>query len=74
MLRYRIHPAIGIARLGNSPDFFIGPELPGLPGNLDETSGAFRSFRDASGQILRQSARFRVFEYADMAHRSRREK
>ena len=26
----RIHPAIGIARLGNSPDeYFIGPEIPG---------------------------------------------
>ena len=25
----KIHPAIGIARLGNSPyEFFIGPELP----------------------------------------------
>jgi L-Lysine epsilon oxidase N-terminal len=25
----KIHPAIGVARLGNSPEFFIGPELPG---------------------------------------------
>ena len=26
----KIHPAIGIARLGNSPtEFFIRPELPG---------------------------------------------
>jgi hypothetical protein len=27
----KIHPAIGIARLGNSPTgFFIGPEQPGV--------------------------------------------
>ncbi len=27
----KIHPAIGIARLGNSPTtFFIGPEKPGV--------------------------------------------
>ena len=31
--QYKIHPAIGIARVGNGhPDqFFIGPEIPGLP-------------------------------------------
>ena len=27
---YKIHPAIGIARVGNSPDeFFVGPERIG---------------------------------------------
>ena len=30
---YKIHPAIGIARVGNSPTaFFIGPETPDSPG------------------------------------------
>jgi len=24
----RIHPAIGIARVGNSEEYFIGPEIP----------------------------------------------
>ena len=29
---YKVHPAIGIARVGNSPDeFFIGPERIGQP-------------------------------------------
>ena len=29
--RYRIHPAIGIARVGNAPasEYFVGPEMPG---------------------------------------------
>jgi hypothetical protein len=29
--KLRIHPAIGIARVGRSPEgFFIGPEIPGV--------------------------------------------
>ena len=27
--QYKIHPAIGIARVGNSPELFVGPEIPG---------------------------------------------
>ena len=56
MVKARIHPAIGIARLGNSPDeFFIGPEVP----------GAFHSgpFKDDGGRIKRQAARFRIYGY-----------
>lgn len=56
----KIHPAIGIARLGNSPDeFFIGPEqrwdVPDPPGG----------FKDGQCRIKRQAARFRVFAYHD---------
>ena len=30
---YKIHPAIGVARVGNHPDaFFVGPEAPGSAG------------------------------------------
>jgi len=51
-----IHPAFGIARVGNSPDeFFLGPEAPGphpTPGD---------GFKDAAGRIKRQAARFRVY-------------
>ena len=51
-----IHPGIGIARLGNSPnEFFIGPEAPGL------TPFPTNGFKDASGCIKRQVARFRVY-------------
>ena len=54
----RIFPGIGIARVGDSPDgFFIGPESPGL----GPTPGT--AFKDASGRICRQAARFRVFGY-----------
>jgi hypothetical protein len=60
---FRIHPAIGIARMGNSPEFFIGPETPGVDANWNDATQRFNPFRDRQGRILRQGARFRVFEY-----------
>jgi hypothetical protein len=59
---FRIHPAIGVARMGNSPKFYLASETPGLPANSDDGTN-FRAFRDEQGQILRQGVRFRVFEY-----------
>src|ERR1051325_5662142 len=53
----KIHPAIGIARLGNSNEVFIGPQIPGvtpLPPN-----GSYRS----GGKILRQACEFRVYRH-----------
>lgn len=55
---FKIHPAIGIARLGNSPDkYFIGPELPGS--NNPPVGG----YKDKQMRIKRQAARFRIFGY-----------
>jgi hypothetical protein len=54
----KIHPAIGIARLGNSPtEFFVGPEKPGV--HTPPPGG----YRDPQGRIKRQAARFRLFGY-----------
>lgn len=75
-LRYEIHPAIGVPRVGNSPHaFYLAPEtIGGLPlacdsaGNvIDENGGArpVRKFKDDEGSICRQAARFRVFAYDD---------
>jgi hypothetical protein len=56
----KVHPAIGVARLGNSPDeFFIGPERRWDP--PDPPGG----FKDAQCRVKRQAARFRVFAYHD---------
>jgi L-Lysine epsilon oxidase N-terminal/L-lysine epsilon oxidase C-terminal domain/von Willebrand factor type A domain len=56
----KIHPAIGVARLGNSPDeFFIGPE------KLWEPPDPAGGFKDASCRVKRQAARFRIFAYHD---------
>ena len=62
MTDFRIHPAIGVARVGNSDQFFIGPESPGVPANLD-ASGNLLPFKDSTGKVLRQAARFRIFEF-----------
>lgn len=53
----RIHPAIGIARVGNSDDFFIGPELPTAP---PPPPGGYR---DSFGRLKRQAALFRIYGY-----------
>jgi len=51
-----IHPAIGVARAGNSPDgYFLGPELPGVYPVPDG------GYKDAVGRVKRQAARFRVY-------------
>jgi L-Lysine epsilon oxidase N-terminal/L-lysine epsilon oxidase C-terminal domain len=56
--RVAIHPAIGIARVGNSRDsFFFGPEVPGI---LPHARGGFK---DNNGAVARQAARFRVFGF-----------
>ncbi|HKV38748.1 MAG TPA: LodA/GoxA family CTQ-dependent oxidase [Blastocatellia bacterium] len=61
---YKIHPAIGIARVGNSPDYYIAPETPGgLPILPDGKPFTPADFRDDQRQLRRQGARFRVFKY-----------
>lgn len=54
----RIHPAIGVARVGNSPDeYFLGPETPEPP---ELPAGGYK---DSSGRLKRQAARFRIYGY-----------
>src|SRR5262249_16718504 len=71
-MHLRIHPAIGIARVGNSPDqFYLEPETIGArpiecaPTGEPVMSGgdpkAVETSRDARGRVKRQAARFRVF-------------
>ncbi len=56
IVRAAIHPAIGVARVGNSRnEFFIGPEVTAP---LPQTPGYYR---DKSGALKRQAARFRIF-------------
>ena len=55
---YYIYPAIGIARVGNSPDeYFIGPEVPG------EMPDANTAFKDDEGRVKRQAAKFRIYGF-----------
>ncbi len=68
----KIHPAIGVARLGNSAAYYLAPETPGgLP--LDAASGqpiysgpgapAQNIFHDANGAVKKQGARFKIYLY-----------
>ena len=58
--RVKIHPAIGIARVGNSPnEYFIGPELPG------DHSIPTGGYKDNYCRVKRQAARFRIFAYLE---------
>ncbi len=51
-----IHPAIGIARVGNSPEgWFLASDIRG--GTPEDPDG----YRDAEGRIKRQAARFRIY-------------
>lgn len=62
----RIHPGIGMARLGNSDEFFIGPEAPGIvvdPGGKNGPGPNGGSYRDSKMQLKRQAQRFRVYAY-----------
>src|SRR5947208_2946631 len=63
---FKIHPAIGVARVGNSPtEFFIGPELPGkgATGADGGLGSAVPLYKDGAGMIKRQAARFRIWMY-----------
>jgi hypothetical protein len=51
-----IHPAFGIARVGNSPtDWYLGPEVSG-PFHVPEDG-----YKDGAGRIKRQASRFRIY-------------
>ncbi|MGH9280686.1 MAG: LodA/GoxA family CTQ-dependent oxidase [Acidimicrobiales bacterium] len=80
---YKIHPAIGVARVGNSPDeFYLAPESTGAApiacdGSGDAVLGpdgrevSTTRFKDDEGRILRQAARFQVFVYDETSPEGR---
>lgn len=62
---YAIHPAIGVARMGNLPldpsdptTFYIGPEAP------FEVPNEGKAYKK-NGQIKKQAQRFRIYQYED---------
>lgn len=50
-----IYPSIGVARVGGSDEYVVGPEVP------DPAPLAPGSYRDGEGRLKRQAARFRVY-------------
>jgi hypothetical protein len=68
----KIHPAIGIARVGGSKTaYLIGPEVPkedranpdALPVDPKGPPIKTDGYKDDTGQLLRQVARFRIYGY-----------
>jgi hypothetical protein len=58
IVRAAIHPAIGIARVGNSQDgYFLGPEV------LNPSPAPVGFYKDDTGALKRQAARFRIYGY-----------
>ena len=79
----RIHPAIGMARVGTSKEYYLGPEtmaafpqegkkltggLPIKPGTEDETITS-NDLRDGKGRLKRQAARFKIYQYPNAGER-----
>jgi hypothetical protein len=61
---YKIHPSIGIARVGTGDDPYDAPETMGaVPTNQDGTP--VTQYRDNSGKLRPQSAVFKVYRYAE---------
>jgi hypothetical protein len=58
----KIFPPIGIARVGDSDtDWFIGSEWPRQRLSADPS----HRYKDASGRVKRQAARFRIYAFDD---------
>ncbi len=57
--RLAIYPALGICRVGGSDQWFLAPEVPGLP---PEPEGGFK---DGDQKLKKQVQRFRVYAFDD---------
>ena len=66
IVRIKVHPGIGMARLGDSDEFFIGPEAPGVvvdPGGTGGPGPNGGTYRDGDMKLKRQAQRYRVYGY-----------
>lgn len=58
IVRAAIHPAIGLARVGNSADeYYLAPQV------ADPPPQAPGFYRDATGALKREAAQFRIYGY-----------
>ena len=65
MVSFKIHPGIGIARLGNADSFYIAPEQPGaLPIRCD-AAGIEAKAEDGSGTTFNRSSSEAEISFAD---------
>ncbi|MER8470461.1 LodA/GoxA family CTQ-dependent oxidase [Mesorhizobium sp. M1328] len=63
IVRASIHPAIGIARLGSSPDeYLLAPQVPHPPPRPVDSS------HDRNGHLKREAVEFRIYGYDKNDH------
>ena len=65
-MNLKIHPSVGVARLGNSPnEICLSPDrIGGLPFEADSYGnliGPIKNFKDSTGRIKRQGQPFKIF-------------
>src|SRR5262245_19983557 len=62
IVRCAIHPAIGVARIGNAPadQYYLAPEVPGRA--ADPGPGGFKNDK---GEVRKEACRFRIYGYDD---------
>ena len=53
----RIYPALGISRVGGSAQWFLAPEVPGLPPEPNN------DYKDGEQKIKKQVQRFRIYAF-----------
>lgn len=73
VVKYSIHPPIGVARVGNSPDFYLAPVDIGtrpIECNIygdEESEGNkpkyVKKFKDANKRVRRQATKFTIWKY-----------
>jgi L-lysine 6-oxidase len=66
-MNVKIHPSVGVARLGNSPDeFYLAPDtIGGLPFDVDTNNnqqGSVTTFKDDAGLVKRQGQPFKLYQ------------
>ncbi|CAJ0849781.1 10511_t:CDS:2 [Entrophospora sp. SA101] len=57
---FAIFPPIGVARVGNSTDYYVGAEISGVYVGEGDT---FFKFKDENNRVRPQAARFRIYGY-----------
>jgi len=62
LTKVKIFPSIGVTRLGNSPEWFLGPELPFPAPPPAPPNG---KYKDSQCRIKRQAQIFRLFGFFD---------
>jgi hypothetical protein len=62
IVRCVIHPAVGVARVGNAPaaEYYLAPEVPGRPADPGPPG-----FKNEKGEVRKEAARFRIYGYDD---------